>query len=326
MKILILTRFYLNGQTSHVFSLCQELVRQKHEPYLAIEGLAHPEYALWLRKNKIPFTTRTEFKSLSRTIASQNFTLIHTHSAHTLKTALDLGQHYNIPVIATCHYLDFQPIELLAKATKIITISKEMYDFFDHLKNKTVIIENGIDTRNYKPKPKKLYKSTPRPPKALIATRMTGIKEPGYINLVKILQKYNWSIKSVGNWRPFQLDIEHSSWQLDLSNIIPQADLVIGVGRTIRKAMASGSVAMVLGNYFDGIVTPENVAVLRDYNFSGRTLKQKPLEPILTKEISMLTSKTLGFLRNFGYQYGSQHFSQATITSETVKLYYSVLE
>lgn len=324
MKILILTRFYLNGQTSHILTLCSELVKMKQKPYLIMSNLDHPGYLQWLQRNNIPFSTKADSNFLCNLIKKHRFHLIHTHSVHTLEIALELGRQFNIPVIATCHYLDFQHLNLLAQADKIITISREMYQLLNLPQAKTAVIENGINTALFRPKkPRTLQQFDIIRPSALIVTRMTSKKEQGYINLVEVLLQHNWKVISIGNWRPHGLGITYTGWQIDLSNSIPQADLVIGTGRSIRKGMASGCAVLVLGDYLDGIVTPKNVGFLREYNFSGRAGKRHAHKYALTHEIDSLTPDTLVRLQTFGYQYGAEHFSQQKMAEETLGLYQS---
>lgn len=324
MKILILTRFYLNGQTSHIMALCSELVRMRQKPYLVISNLDHPVYLQWLQKNNVPFTTKADSTFLESLVRKHGFHLIHTHSVHTMEIALKLGHQFSIPVVATCHYLDFEYLDLLAQADKVITISKEMYQSLNLPKTKTVMIENGIDTTLFRPKKLGLSKQPHVPkPSALIVTRMTSKKKQGYTKLVEVLLEHNWKVKSIGNWCPYGLGITYTGWQVDLTNSIPQADLVIGTGRSIRKGMASGCAVMVLGDYLDGIVTPKNVELLREYNFSGRAGKRYADKSALTDEIDFLTFDTLVRLQTFGYQYGSKHFSQKKMVAAILGLYQS---
>src|SRR5690554_6288520 len=120
MNILLMTRFYLNGQTTHVFSLCQELHRQNHNPYLIASYLHDPSYIQALRTHNIPFSTTTRPLNTLEVLRKMKFSVIHAHSAHSLTAAIQLGRNLGIPVVATCHYLDYQALELLDKVQKVI--------------------------------------------------------------------------------------------------------------------------------------------------------------------------------------------------------------
>ena len=54
MRILMLTRFYLNGQTTHVLELCHALQRKAQRLFRAVPD--HPGYAQWLKEKGIPFS------------------------------------------------------------------------------------------------------------------------------------------------------------------------------------------------------------------------------------------------------------------------------
>ena len=322
MRILMLTRFYLNGQTTHVFSLCSQLLKSGHQPFLVAANLNHPVYYQWLRNQQIPFSASADPAFVEQLMQKYDFELIHTHSFHTLELALDLGRRHQIPVAATCHYLDFQSLEKLAHADKIITISPEMAETLPLPPDKTVMIENGIDTAALKaarlPKEHTV-------PKAVVVTRMTDNKEPGYAILVIVLINRGWKVQSVGNWRPHYLGIPYTGWQVDLRSTYQTADLVIGTGRSIREGMAAGAAAFVLGDYLDGIVTETNVEVLRHYNFSGRAQKQIPTTQAIVDQIDCLTESNLSKLQVFSYQYAHQHFSQKKMTDAVVAVYQSLL-
>ena len=321
MRVLVLTRFYLNGQTAHVFSLCSRLKELGHDPCLAAANLNHPAYSQWLQARGIKFTTNTRLDLLERLVGRSAFDVIHTHSSHTLDAALDLGRKHRIPVVATCHYLGFQPLSKLAEASKIIVISEEMRESLVLPAEKTVVIENGIDLDPFKLRRRK----ESIPPRALIAARMTEQKEPGYIQLAQGLVKRGWQVRSVGNWRPAFLGIEYAGWRIDLSEEYLTADLVIGTGRSIREGMAAGTAALVLGDHLDGIVTEENVELLRRCNFSGRALKLAPNEENIAAELDRLVPDHLGRLQEFGFHYARAHFSDKAMAQAVVEVYQSCL-
>ncbi|HKM16960.1 MAG: glycosyltransferase family 4 protein [Firmicutes bacterium] len=323
MRILVLTRFYLNGQTTHVLSLCSQLSRFGHQPYLAMANFHHPAYYQWLRSNKIQFTANTSFQALDQLAAKHRFELVHTHSSHTLDLALELGRKHQIPVVATCHYLDFQPLAKLCEADRIISISREMQETLALPVQKTTTIENGVNTTGFKPR--LWQKQAPDQPLALIVTRMTDRKEPGYAELVQALRKKGWRIKSVGNWRPISLGLAYCGWQIELGEEYQKADLVIGTGRAIREGMAAGAAALVLGDYLDGIVTEENVELLRRFNFSSRASRQVPDQENIASELDKLTENRLRQLQEFSFHYAQKHFSEEDMAKAVVEVYQSCL-
>lgn len=315
MHILLLTRFYLNGQTTHVLSLAKELVRRKHRVFLVITHLSHPQYAEWLKKNNIPFYPGECWDQLSR--LKNKFDVIHTHSAHTLEPALQLGRNLDIPVIATCHYPGFPSIPTLAQTQKVICVSKEIREKLPLKPEQTVVVENGVD----------IPPSTPnindRKRQIIVLTRMTEAKEPGYLGLIKAAKKCNYKLIFIGNWQPPKYNhVAALGWQVEPQAQLGSAQLVVGTGRTVREGMAAGCGVLVLGRSTDGVVTPENVSQLQEYNFSGRASNAKPTENLLVQQIASLTPEKFAKLSNFGYDYAKQHFAWKVIGDRIEQVYH----
>lgn len=315
MRILVITRFYLNGQTTHVLALCQELIRQNHEVFLVISRIDHPGYLLWLRQKSIPHSGTHEILNLLPRLQVFNPEVIHNHSAHTLHSALELGQLLGIPVVATSHYLDFEPSHLLDQTQTVIAISKEMGDQLLLENAPVVVIENGV------PIPR-VYPNRRRPKHAVFLARVTPRKQHNFQLTANSLKEHDWSISAVGNWRcP---DVRFRGWQRDVFPELFSASLVIGTGRAIREGMASGCAGIVLGEFFDGIVTPECVKKLEYSNFSGRFSKTIPSSQDLQSLLDQLTPDYLEKLSSFGRAYAADHFSVQMMVTKLVNVYYRV--
>lgn len=258
---------------------------------------------------------------LCQLLNQEKIDVIHTHSVHTLDLALELGKMHGIPVVATCHYLDFQPLKTLAKANKIITISQEMKNKLHLPHRKTVTIENGVDTALIRPAKKNNFQ-----PYAVFLARVTQEKEPAFRKLTELMIEYGWRIMSIGNWRPNNPEIVSRSWQANIAPYLRRADLVIGTGRAIREGMVAGCAACVLGDYFDGLVTPDNVEPLRKYNFSGRAFKINLPHPSATKIFKSLSDEqNLREVQHFSYLYGKDNFTLKDMVQKTIAVYQSTL-
>ncbi len=316
MRILMLTRFYHNGQSTHVFSLCEELKKQQQSPCLNASQLGNPMYLHSLRQHRIPVTTTERLTALLLFAKRNRIEIVHTHSAHSLPFALEIGRKLSVPVVATCHYLEFEPIVQLKKAQKIITISQEMQSAYGFPEGKSTVIENGVDLTVFKPNKKQRDRRL-----AVLLTRMTLKKEPGFLAVTQALSNLNWEVVSLGNWNPKITPLSVRGWKSQIHSHINEADLVIGTGRAIREAMAAGCGAFVLGDWSDGLVTPENVTLLRHHNFSGRANKQTPNRDELESILSALTPHRLSCLQAFGHRYASDHFNLATTTKKTLDVY-----
>lgn len=324
MNVIVLTRFYLNGQSTHVFSLCSELRRQGHVPYLIAIGLNHPGYIKWLQQNKIRFSSRLPQYIPACLQRKYRFDIIHTHSAHTLKSALTFGIQLDLPVIATCHYLDFAAKKQLNKANQVIFISKEMQQRLANSTKNAIVIENGVDTHLFYPQ----QEDTADKPLALIVSRITETKEIGYAKMISVLQDKGWLIESIGDWQPQsqqKTGPTYHGWKVNIASRVNKADLVIGTGRAIREGMAAGCAALVLGDAFDGIVTPDNVSELRAANFSGRATKQEADYETIIAAIDALTPEKLKELQIFSRKYAQENFSLTQMTKEIIRVYQSCL-
>ena len=314
MRILVTTRFYLNGQTTHVLTLCQELIRQNHEVFLVISGLDHPSYLLFLQEQRIPYSRTNEIMRLLPRLRVFEPDVIHSHSSHTLQSSLELGQALGIPVVATSHYLDFEPRCLLEQAQTVIAISKEMKEQLTLNKAPVVVVENGVPIPPCRSHP-------PHAKHAVFLARVSRSKQSNFQMAADSFKKHHWEISVVGNWRfPGVL---YRGWRRDVFPELTRASLVVGTGRAIREGMAAGCAAIVLGEYYDGVVNQENVKELEYYNFSGRFSKTIPSPDQLETFLKELTPEYIQELGNFGRAYATQHFSIQKMAASLLKVYHS---
>lgn len=318
MKILMITRFYLNGQTTHVFSLCKELIRQGHQVFLIACYLDKTIYLRQLNDLRIPFSTAPKPIRLRSFLENKGFDLIHTHSAHTLAQSLELGKHLRVPVVSTCHYLGFPLADKLVETDAIIVISPEMKESYAFPEEKTFIIQNGVEI------PPNANTSLGENYHALILTRMTERKRNGFQNFVTVVNRLNWRVTSVGNWTPPQ-GVTRVPWTTDTSPFLKQADVVVGTGRAIREGLAAGCVGIVLGEWSDGVVTPDNVDLLARHNFSGRATKTRPSLPYWESLAPCFTDESILSLKKFGREYAQKNFGIDKMTKETIRVYRNVL-
>ncbi len=314
LRIVMLTRFYRNGQTTHVTDLYRELVRQGHEVLLILTQLHDPEYSRWLRQTKVRYITTSNPARIEGYIAKYlpHPHIIHNHSSHTLSVAAALSQLLGIPSVTTVHYLSFRPINLLAKQKAIILISPEMRQVFGRLPANTYVVENGVPIPY--PKPVKPWRR-----KALFLAQATEDKQSNFRSMTESLLAWGWEVSSAGTWRHDKITCH--KWVNDVSPLLQEANLVIGTGRAVREAMAWGTPAWVLGAYSDGLVTPENVAELETTNFSGRSSKKAFARDEAALYLENPSPKELHALGEFGHRYASKHFSIQNMAKELFDIY-----
>jgi hypothetical protein len=312
LRIIMMTRFYLNGQTTHVLDLCHALQKRGHRVFLIASRLDHPAYARWLQEKGIPFNRTDRPTDLVHYLRRLRFDVIHNHSAHTLDAALQLGSLLEIPVIATCHYLDFEPVNLLRRTHAVVAISEEMAAQLPLPTQQIRIVENGV------PIPAAVEWHN-RSREAVVLARVDQSRSTAYGQAVDALLELGWRVSIAGGWR--HPGAHAVGWTINPNKLLQRARLVLGTGRAIREGMAAGCVGLVVGDYMDGIVTPANVETLRRTNFSGRTGKQTPSPERFRSELAKLQSWNLGDLMMFSRTYAKKHFDINKMADAMASIY-----
>lgn len=311
-----MTRFYRNGQTTHVFDLCAELLQLGHRVLLALTELNDVVFLQRLKQEGIPHLLTSNGESLFKQISKWRPEIIHSHSAHTLPAAVQLGRQLDIPTVSTVHYLDFKPRDLLEEQAAVILISQEMRTHFADLPVPTFVVENGVRVERFKTRGKRWRQL------ALILGQVTPEKRENFLELTQHLLRWGWEVYSTGDW-PLP-GVRHLGWIHDVAPLLKRANLVVGTGRAIREGMAAGCAAFVLGTHCDGLVTPENAARLRETNFSGRTF----LAPFRLADAACLAQPDPQYLQDlgkFGRRYALQHFSSRRMAQLVEQVYRSAL-
>lgn len=310
MRILLASRFYLNGQTTHVLNLAKELKSLGHSVFLVLSYMNHSPTIEYLQKERIPFSANPNLERAL--VKGPPFDSIHTHSCHTILQALTLGSSHKLPVVASCHYLSFEPVNLLKKATQVVLISPEMKREMNL--EQALVVENGVVI----PKQKSLQK---RKSKLLVVIgQMTKGKLPALINLKHAVESWGGQLVFIGSSH-VRLPIPHLPWQVDLSDVFLKQPYIVGTGRTIREGMAHGCTCIVLGETLDGILTPHTVEAFRRCNFSGRANNEEPSRENLLKLLTTLDSLSIEELGTFGQKYAREHFCSKVMAREIEKIY-----
>ncbi len=311
----MITRFYKNGQTTHVKDLCSELMRQGHQVLLIINEFHDPRYARWLKAAKIPYVTTTDPSKVEKCIQRllPNPQIVHNHSVHTLPLASTLRDLLQIPSVTTVHYLNFDALELLHKQDAVILISLEMQKTFAHLASISYVVENGVVLPSQHPK------RNPWRKRVLILAQVTPDKEENFRRMTNSLLAWGWDVSSAGNW--YYKGITSHGWVNDVRALLRESDLVVGSGRAVREAMAWGIPAWVLGSFSDGLVTPENVTQLEETNFSGRASKEPFLQCNAASYLQNPSPVKMKELGAFGQERAKQHYSIGLMAEKLIGVY-----
>src|SRR5690606_14932516 len=146
-----MTRFYRNGQTTHVLDLCAELLELGHRVLLVLADLNDLVYLQRLKASGIPHLLTARPEALRKQLARWGPELIHNHSAHTLPAALILGQALNIPTSTPVHSLDFEPTQPLLTQAAVILISREMREGCGELQLPCFVADEGVRVPRLRP-------------------------------------------------------------------------------------------------------------------------------------------------------------------------------
>lgn len=273
-------------------------------------------------------------------IKKYNIEQVHIHQFDCISVVFPACVFANIPYIAYAHtgirgvYDWFENsyecykilFEIYFKnAKKIITITedakienKEKYKVDDE---KYIVIKNSIDFEKFKVKnncmPKKIENF-------LILSRMGKEKLISLKNAVDIFKEYSkehtdtkLTIAGDGEIKNkievYIKDIKENVILLgkinNVSEIIAQNDIVLGVDRCILEAIAMKKIALISGyDAIKGIVTPENINAVSDYNFSAKNLKNLSIAEAV-RLIEDLDETKIREIVNKNYEYATENLN-----------------
>jgi glycosyltransferase involved in cell wall biosynthesis len=138
---------------------------------------------------------------------------------------------------------------------------------------------------------------------------------PKYFELLNSIRKINEKIGSD--------IILLAGFEEDMPKALNQADVVIGIGMVAAEAMACGKPVIVASASFGGIVSEQNVAELRKYNFTGRNSNIPTDAENIFKSISLLLNNEnyAKYLGEFGRRYAEKEFGLDKIAAQVELVY-----
>lgn len=317
LKILLVTgNLLLGGLETHVYDLCCGLLTRGHQvslyaPYIEAE-LRHR-----LVQKGVTLTNRPE---------AAEFDIIHAHPwTWGLLRGLELSILTNKPLVATYHGR-YRIVwdELRRHGAQIIAVSAEVQSYL----GSGTVIENGIDVNWFKP-----VGTAPASDPFTISFvgRLGGERWRAVNVLAEVSDALGLQLHVVGDHKNLEnqpvvkkKDIVWHGPLADIRPVLRASHVVFTTGRGVREAMASGRPVAVLNSLeYDGVVTEENVGVLRYYNFSGRATRRRPVKDLLATDIERLItdSRYWSYLATWGRQYAEEHFRIETMIDAHEKIY-----
>jgi O-antigen biosynthesis protein len=279
MKILI-TCFRLNysGSATYTFTLCRELIKRKHEPF--IFSCLNEEMASEFERNGIRILD-------AEALSGKNFDVI--IAQHSVMAEIARYHLPQIPMIFISHGV----LPELEKAPsfdiniqKFICVSEECKESIISqgiAPENVCILRNMIDTDRFailRPINEKLQN-------ALVISNHNS--HEAFKKIRSACKELGIKISFIGRWKSvFETEKE-----------INKADIVFSLGRGALEAMSCGR-AVIIYDYGggDGIITEKNYSEIGKNNFSGRRYSIEYTTEELTDEIKKYSSLMSSINRN----------------------------
>lgn len=317
---------------THVFSLARAIRRQGHQVHVVNGRVRFRRQFTYTRTLAagLPFSTSLSIGRLERLVRRWRFDVIHAHSKAKFFLAARLSRTTGVPLVITCHaatLVNGRYESAFRQARFIICPWPRLADLMGPRDGRTVMIPNGIELDRFAPG--RRLQSGRGPLRLLYLGRIDAVRRPGVVALCKAVRGVRGVELSLATNRRIRCrPARFLGWLHRPALALARSNVVVGTGRAVLEGMASGCVALVLGEGWDGLVTPENVADLESVNFLGtfegrrpavvpirRTLAQLAADPALRRDLSV-----------WGRSYVAQHYDINCIAGRTLEIYKEALD
>ncbi|MDD2430496.1 MAG: glycosyltransferase family 4 protein [Firmicutes bacterium] len=319
MHVLLVNVLFLGGQTTHSLELGVGL--KKHGIDVSFLLFGEAEYPLLAKEfrqvmleNQIPVYTRKTAREVLPKVD-----LLHAHSSWTFQLVLKWQKEYKIPVVFTIHGLGIKHDKRLEEADGIIAVGKRTKDSLpDSVKQRTVIITNGVDLTKYVPKASKVLNS---PLKVLYAGRLSKKKETGLLALAEAASLLKLELLVATDYQvPLGPNCEYLGWQENILPVLRDVDIIFACGRALREGMAIGLASGVLGERYYGFITSGELFV-ENIDLSGLT-GAVPTQTIIWQDLLHLKDPSyLKKCQSAARKLVGKYYSLDQMVEETVKVY-----
>lgn len=146
---------------------------------------------------------------------------------------------------------------------QFVAVSEEVQKKLkDDYNLESIVVRNFIDTKHFK-----FSKVNKKPKEFLVNTNYAFKDDPEILVLREVAKHYGAKLAAIG---------QNFIMTKDTMKSIKNADIVIGMGRSVLEGVSMGRLGIVHGRWGTaGIINKDNVESLKTYNFSGRDSKGK---------------------------------------------------
>ncbi|MFO7312424.1 MAG: glycosyltransferase family 4 protein [Bacillota bacterium] len=328
MRILMLSHYFPSGQMTHVFALARELMRQGHAVHVAngrVRTLRQWRYVRALA-GPVPCSIRLGAGHLAALVRRLRVQVIHAHTKRTFAVGARLAERTGVPLVITCHARTLISPEhepAFAQARRIICPWETLADEMGPRGGRTRVIPNGIDLEQF-PFRERLPRETLR---VLYLGRVDHLRRPGVEALCQAVKGLAGVELVMASDRPAAPWTQYVGWLANPAPWLAASDVVVGTGRAVLEGLATGCAALVLGEGWDGLLTPENADRLARDNFIGRARGTRPAPDAIRTALLELKQdpERRRALAAWGRRFVAERFDIRRVASQTAALYAEVL-
>ncbi|MGI6652124.1 MAG: glycosyltransferase family 4 protein [Limnochordia bacterium] len=335
MRVLLTSILCRSGLMTHVNDLARYLAGRgifaaiafKRVNYLSDEG----KQSILARLGEIPRLIYDSTEELERFIAEIKCTLIHAHSHATFQSAAEASVRMGIPLVVTLHsvypwHRRFRAV--LALANRIIAVGPAQAREARGFLGKTEVIQNGIDTQYFVPG------QGGEPGSGQINVLWYGrvdgklARGLGVLDQIAPLLPEDIKLVALGSARPQPKNIPLLPWTDDPRPFLQQSQITFGHSRSLREAMASGSIGILLGHGYGGMVTEERLIkenLVLDAFPEYRLAKPRPAV-ILQDLLTLAQRPDLAELRQGVRAVAEKYFALEEMGEKVVEAYLAALD
>lgn len=332
MKVLLTSILCHSGLMTHVHDLiqyCQKSSIEVSAAFLKSEYATAEQAALLKAElGEIEIWEYEKDDELLEIVEESKCDLIHAHSFLTFNAASNASRQLEVPLIITLHSVYLWGAlywEALAQANRIIAVGPAQSRFLGPWTRKTVVIPNGVDLDKFKPGTFQNGEEV----NVLWYGRVDGRLSRGVVALDRMAPKLPRyvTIKAVGQVDVPLQNLEQQGWSSNPVEMLQESHITFAHGRSLREAMACGSIGMLIAHGYGGRISKERLAEL---NYAVDAFPQYHLprprpEDLLRDILDIIHSRDIASLRQEARRIAEEYFDLNLMGSRTVSVYEEVL-